>query len=91
MIEADQRFAERLAEDLEPYLGPEIVLDELDLGEAGCDRARLRATCSFDGGTEVIQSEGETRLDAYNALIIAAAELRVTVAVRHMMDPRYYT
>jgi len=91
MREADQRFAERLAEDLEPYLGPEIVLDDLDLGEPDCDRAHLRATCRFDGGTEVIESDGETRLDAYKALIIAAAELRVTVAVRHMMDPRRYS
>jgi hypothetical protein len=90
MNEADQQFAQRLAEDLEPYLGPEIVLDELDLGEPNADHAYLRATCRFDGGTEVIESDGETRLEAYNALIIAAAELRITVAVRHMLDPRRY-
>jgi hypothetical protein len=88
--EADQLFAERLAEDLTPYLGPEIVLDDLDLGDPDADHAHLRAVCVFDGGTEDIESDGEIRLDAYNALIIAAAELRNTVAVRHMMDPRYY-
>lgn len=90
MNEADQRFAERLGEELAPYLGPEISLDELDLGEPNARCVHLRATCRFDGGTQVIEAEGETRLDAFNALILEAAELRITVAVRHLMDPRYY-
>jgi hypothetical protein len=89
MNEADQLFAERLAADLEPYLGPEIELGDLDLGEPEADHAHLRAVCVFDGGTEIIESDGETRLEAYNRLIIAAAELRIAVAVRHLMTSRY--
>jgi hypothetical protein len=88
--EADQQFAERLARELVPYLGPEIVLDELDLGDPSASRAHLRAVCAFDGGTRVIEADGETRLDAYNSLVIEAAALRITVAYLHMTDPRYY-
>jgi hypothetical protein len=87
MNEADARFAERLAEELEPILGPEIVLDELDLGDAEALLSRIHAVCLFAGGSESLEAVGETRLEAYNKLVLAVAELRITVAVRHMMFP----
>jgi hypothetical protein len=86
MSEADERFAARLAEDLVPYLGPEITLVDLDIGEVGWNPARLRATCAFKGGSEILETDGETRLDAYNQLILRAAELRLVVAIRHMPE-----
>src|SRR5262245_33430136 len=84
MNEADERFAERLAEDLERYLGPEITLSELDLGEVDANVARVRATCSFYGEWTDLEATGATRLDAYNQLILRAAELRMVVAMRNM-------
>jgi hypothetical protein len=84
MREADERFAERLAEDLERYLGPEIVLDRLEFGDVEYGHAGVRATCTFDGRTEVLESDGETRLEAYNGLVVQAAELRLGVAIRHL-------
>ena len=86
MNEADEHFASRLADDLAPYLGPEISLVELDIGEPDAAPARLRATCAFAGGSEILETEGETRLDAYNQLILRAAELRLVVAIRHMPE-----
>ena len=86
MNEADERFASRLAEDLERYLGPEIKLADLDLGEADAVAAHLRATCVYEGGRTVLEADGETRLDAYNELVVRAAELRLVVAMRRM-DP----
>ena len=44
MNEADERFAARLSEDLDTYLGPEISLQELDLGDLEAGHAHLRAT-----------------------------------------------
>src|SRR5262245_57412843 len=85
MNEADERFAERLAEDLERYLGPDIVLEDLDLGPAS-GSARIQATCAFEGRTEVLDVCGATRLEAYNELIVRAAELRLLVAVRRVND-----
>jgi len=84
MREADERFAERLAEDLKGYLGPEIILAELDLGDPTAELAHLRVICAFEGGSEVLETFGDTRLEAYSELALRAAELRLVVAVRGM-------
>ncbi|MFL5726450.1 MAG: hypothetical protein ACJ765_03880 [Chloroflexota bacterium] len=87
MTEADARFAARLAEDLERILGTGIILDELDLGPDEQAPARIRAICLFDGRSEVLEADGETRLEAYNRLVTAAAELRLAIATRNMIAP----
>ena len=99
MSEADQRFADLLAEDLSRILGTGILIDSLDFGdtgEAGCDGgdtddadgpARIRVICLFDGRAETLEAEGETRLEAYNRLILAAAEFRLGLAWRNMIAP----
>jgi hypothetical protein len=87
MTEADEQFAARLAEDLERILGTGIMLEELDLGPGEGDPARIRAICLFDGRTEILEAEGETRLEAYNALVKAAAGLRLALAARNMIAP----
>jgi hypothetical protein len=87
MTEADEQFAARLAEDLERILGTGIMLEELDLGPGEGDPARIRAICLFDGRTEILEAEGETRLEAYNALVTAAAGLRLALAARNMIAP----
>jgi hypothetical protein len=86
MNEADEQFAERLSEDLERYLGPEIALIELDLGDVGAELAHLQATCAFEGGSKVLDAYGDTRLEAYSRLILGAAELRLIVAARLLND-----
>ena len=86
MREADERFTERLAEDLTGYLGPEISLVELDLGDPVAEFAHLRVTCAFEGGSETLETFGDTRLEAYSELALRAAELRLVVAVRRLDD-----
>lgn len=84
--EADERFALRLAEDLERVLGTGILLADLDLGpEDG--PAKIRVVCLFDGGSEELEASGETRLEAYGRLVVAAAELRLAAATRAMIAP----
>ena len=93
MSEADQRFADRLAEDLARILGTGILIDRLDFGHAddagdGADGpARIRVVCLFDGRAETLEADGETRLEAYNGLIRAAAEFRLGLAWRNMIAP----
>ena len=87
MSEADDQFAGRLAEELGRILGTGIILDELDLGPGEGDPARIRALCLFDGRTEVLEAAGDTRREAYNRLIKAASELRLTLASRNMIAP----
>ena len=57
MREADERFAEHLAEDLERYLGPEIVLED-SISATSSTARDLRATCTFDGRSEVLEVTG---------------------------------
>ncbi len=88
MSEADQRFAERLAEDLARILGTGILIDRLELADDADDGpARIRVICLFDGRMEAIEAEGETRLEAYNRLVVKAAEFRLGLAARNMIAP----
>ena len=85
--ESDERFAERLVKDLERILGTGIMLEELDLGDPEIGPANIRAVCLFDGRSELLETRGETRLEAYNQLVRAAAELRLSVVARNMIAP----
>ena len=85
--EADEQFAARLAEDLGRILGTGILIDELDLGPVDAGPAKIRVLCLFDGGAEVLEAAGETRLEAYNRLVKAAAEMRLAIAARKMIAP----
>jgi hypothetical protein len=87
MSEADERYAARLAEDLGRILGTGILIEELDLGPAEDGPARIRVLCLFDGGAEALEAEGETRLEAHNRLVRAAAEMRLAIASRRMIAP----
>jgi hypothetical protein len=84
--EADERFAQRLADDLARILGTGIVLADLDLGPAE-GPARISAVCLFDGRSEVLEAAGRTRLEAYQRLVRGAAELRLAIAARTMIAP----
>jgi hypothetical protein len=86
--EADQRFAERLAEDLARILGTGILIDQLEFADDADDRpARIRIMCLFDGRMEALEAEGKTRLEAYNRLVVKAAEFRLGLAARNMIAP----
>jgi hypothetical protein len=86
MTEADERFAQGLADDLARILGTGILIEDLDLGPDD-GPARIRAICLFDGRSEVLEAAGETRLEAYHRLVRAAADLRLAVAARSMIAP----
>jgi hypothetical protein len=85
MSEADARYAERLAVDLERVLGVGIAIDDLEL--AGKGPVTIRAALLVEGQVREIEATGETSLEAYQGLVRAAAELRLAAAWWRLVGP----
>jgi len=83
MTEAEARFAARLAEDLEQVLGVGIAVADLEIEGEG--PVRIRAALLAEGAVQDIEGTGENSLEAYRALMRAAAELRLTKAFWRMV------
>jgi hypothetical protein len=88
MNEAEERFAARLADDLERVLGAGIAIDDVELtaGDAGTD-AQVRATLLIEGRMETIEVSGPDLLALYRPLVERAAELRLAGAFWRMIGP----
>lgn len=84
MNDAEERFAERLAQDLERVLGAGIAIDDLALivseGES-----RVTATLLVGERIEMIEATGPDVLSLYLPLIERAAELRLGAAFMRMI------
>jgi hypothetical protein len=87
LSETDERFAERLAEDLARILGAGIIYERLELADADGGPSRIRVVCLFDGRAEVLESEAETAQAARDQIVRAAAQLRLAIATRNMIAP----
>jgi hypothetical protein len=83
MTEAEARFAARLAEDVEQVLGVGIAVSDLEIQGEG--PVKIRAVLLADGAVQDIEGTGENSLDAYRALMRAAAELRLAKAFWRMV------
>lgn len=83
--DANQRFAERLAREVEGLLGVGIALDEVSL--EGETPVTIRATCLVDGQLREFVGTGPTILEASRDLIRAAAELRLSAAWWRLVGP----
>ncbi|HET7472016.1 MAG TPA: hypothetical protein VFJ71_02725 [Candidatus Limnocylindrales bacterium] len=88
MNDAEERFAERLAEDLARVLGLGILVDdiELDVGEDGRG-ARVTATLIAGSRIETIEAVGTSVLALYEPLVQRAAELRLRDAFWQIVGP----
>ena len=88
MNDAEERFAERLAEDLARVLGVGILVDdiELDVGEGGRG-ARVTATLIAGSRIETIEAVGTSVLALYEPLVQRAAELRLRDAFWQIVGP----
>ena len=78
MNDADERFASRLADEIRGVLGPTIELDRVVVDRTG--PTTVIAECVIDGDRRDVAGEGPTLLEASQALIRAAAELRLADA-----------
>jgi hypothetical protein len=88
MNEAEERFAERLAEDIERVLGVGIVVSDvqLEVGENGRG-ARVSATLLAGPRVETIEAVGTSVLALYRPILQRAAELRLKEAYWQMIGP----
>ena len=86
MNDAEERFAERLAEDLERVLGAGIAVDDIELS-ASDDQAKVRATLLVEGRIETIEVGGPDVVALYRPLIERAAEIRLAAAFWRMTGP----
>ena len=86
MNDAEERFAERLAEDLERVLGVGIAIDDLTLA-VDDGAARVTATVLVGERVETIEATGPDVLSLYRPLVERAAELRLGAAFWRMIGP----
>ena len=86
MNDAETRFSERLAEDLEHVLGAGIAVDDVELSTDG-ELARVRATLLVEGRVEAIDVTAPNVLALYRPLIERAAEIRLGAAFWRMVGP----
>ena len=86
MNDAEERFAERLAEDLERVLGVGIAIDDiaLNVDDGG---ASVTATLLVGERVETIEATGPDVLSLYRPLVERAAELRLAAAFWRMIGP----
>ena len=86
MNDAEERFAERLAEDLEKVLGAGLAVDDIELSTAG-EAARVVATILVEGRIETIEISAPSVIELYRPLVERAAELRLRGAFWRMVGP----
>jgi hypothetical protein len=84
--DAEEQFAERLAEDLARVLGVGIAIDDLELA-VGADGAEVAATLLIDGRVERIEAAGPDLISLYRPLVERAAEVRLASAFWQMIGP----
>jgi hypothetical protein len=84
--DAEERFAERLAEDLERVLGVGIAIDDVDL-EVGDGAARVTATLLIGDRVETIEAAGPDALSLYRPIVEEAAKARLASAWWQLVGP----
>jgi hypothetical protein len=84
--DAEARFAELLAEDLERVLGAGIAIDDVEISTLHTS-SRVVATLLVDGRVETVEAEGSSLIDLYRPLVERAAELRLAAAFWRMIGP----
>jgi hypothetical protein len=88
MTDAEERFADRLAEDIERVLGVGILVDDVRIAsDEGGRSARVTATLIVGPRIETIEAAGTSILALYRPILQRAAELRLREAYWQMVGP----
>jgi hypothetical protein len=86
MNDAEERFAQRLAEDIERVLGVGIAVDDVEL-QVEERRAKVVATLLVGDRVETIEAEAADILGLYRPIVERAAELRLANAFWQIVGP----
>lgn len=85
MNDAEERFAERLADELAPVVGPAMRVDRVELQVGSV--AHVAATIRVGTRVETIEATGPDVLALYRPIVERAAELRLGDAFRRVVEP----
>ena len=83
--DADARFVDRLADEVQSILGVGLLIEALTRRDDGT--VELCASCLLDGQADEVIVDGETLLDASRELIRAVAERRLAAAWTRLVAP----
>ena len=86
MNDAEERFAERLSQDIERVLGVGIAIDDVEI-TTGDGTASVVATLLIGDRVERIEAEGESLVALYRPILERAAELRLSTAWWQIVGP----
>lgn len=86
MNDTEERFARRLAEDLDRVLGIGLAIDDVELAVVD-GGVHVVATLLVEGRVETVEAEGPDVDGLYRPLIERAAELRLSAAFWRMVGP----
>jgi len=86
MNDAEQLFADRLADDLQRVLGAGLAVDDIELSATG-EEATVRATLLIEGRIETIEVSAPDLHALYRPLIERAAEVRLGAAFWRIVGP----
>lgn len=86
MNDAEERFADRLAEDIERVLGVGIAIDEVEV-HVGDGTATVSATLLIGDRVERIEAAGRDVVALYRPILQRAAEMRLRNAFWQMVGP----
>jgi hypothetical protein len=84
--DAEERFAKRLAADIERVLGVGIAIDDIDL-DVGDGGARVTATLLIGSQVETIEAVGGDVLGLYRPIVERAAEVRLASSWWQLVGP----
>lgn len=87
MSDADDRFAEALAGELDPPLGPRIDVVEVCLERPADDRVRIAVLVETSAGVQRLVEEGDSLTSVAAAMLERAPIHRLADGFREIVDP----
>ena len=87
MSDADDRFAETLAAELTPLVGPRLRIRAIDLERPGEDEVRIMVTLDSSAEKPILMiEEGGSLTEVAAHLLTRAPEVRLADSFREVMD-----
>jgi hypothetical protein len=84
--DADDRFVESLAAELDPLVGPRLRTSAIDLDRLPEDRVKITVTLESSGKPVVMVEEGDSLTEVAAHLLQRAPEVRLADGFREIVD-----